>query len=279
MHILIYGGKGWLASFFIEIFEERNLAYTIGESRVDNITDLQKEIKNISPTHILCCIGRTSGPTNSTIDYLEDHLYENLRDNLYSPLLLALECLKNNIHLTYLGTGCLFDYNSSMLEIDESSDPNFFGSKYSTVKGFTDNIFRKEFENVVLNLRIRLPISNKSHPKNFLNKILSYPKIHSAPNSVTVIRDIFPLCVDLMIQKQTGTFNAVNTGTIDHKTIIDYYTSHTNSDHKVEYVSENEISTVAKRSNIELDNSKLQSLFNVPNATESVMNILDFFDF
>lgn len=54
-------------------------------------------------------IGRTSGPGCNSIDYLEDKLKENINDNLYSPLILSLLCDYYKIHLTYLGTGCIFD--------------------------------------------------------------------------------------------------------------------------------------------------------------------------
>jgi len=40
---------------------------------------------------MLSLIGRTHGPNYNTIDYLEllSKLYDNIKDNLYSPLILA----------------------------------------------------------------------------------------------------------------------------------------------------------------------------------------------
>ena len=51
----------------------------------------------------------------TTIDYLEQEgkLRENVNDNLYSPLLLARLCEKHNIHFTYIGTGCIFEYDEN----------------------------------------------------------------------------------------------------------------------------------------------------------------------
>ena len=54
----------------------------------------------------MCFIDRTQGTYYNekiwTIDYLEKpgKFVDNLRDNLFSPLSLALICLENNIHLT-----------------------------------------------------------------------------------------------------------------------------------------------------------------------------------
>jgi hypothetical protein len=132
---------------------------------------LKKEIETIKPTHILSLIGRTHGKIGnkvvSTIDYLENEgkLVENIRDNLYSPLILANICEKKNIHFTYLGTGCIFDYDDDHLDgFKEEDNPNFFGSSYSIVKGFTDCIMKQMN---VLNLRIRMPINAENKYYDF----------------------------------------------------------------------------------------------------------------
>lgn len=62
-------------------------------------------------------------------------------------VVLAQLCSAQKIHFTYLGTGCIFDYDedqhprekevNGFKEIDK---PNFFGSQYSVVKGVTDQL-------------------------------------------------------------------------------------------------------------------------------------------
>ena len=60
--------------------------------------------------------------------FLKSHkkLTLNLRDNLFTPLTLALACSARGIHFTYLGTGCIFtyDHKNTFTKVD---DPNFFG--------------------------------------------------------------------------------------------------------------------------------------------------------
>ena len=117
MKILIYGGKGWIGSQFITLLNNKEIAYYIGECRVDDTISVTNEIDKINPTHVISFIGRTHGKIGekvySTIDYLEEEgkLVENIRDNLYSPVLLAEICNVRNIHYTYLGTGCIFTYD------------------------------------------------------------------------------------------------------------------------------------------------------------------------
>jgi dTDP-glucose 4,6-dehydratase len=274
MKILIYGSKGWIAGQFINILKKTTIVYVEGKSRVDNESELIKEIQNISPTHVISFIGRTHGKINnetySTIDYLEQEgkLYENLRDNLFAPLLLAEICSKNNIHYTYLGTGCIFKFDENHPfgkeenGFTENSYPNFFGSSYSTVKGFTDR-FMHMFEDKVLNLRIRMPITGEKNPRNFITKIVNYEKICSIPNSMTVLPELLPYVLDMMQKQLTGTMNLTNPGLISHNEILQMYKEIVNKDFKWNNFTQEEQRQIlaADRSNNYLDTTKLESLY------------------
>ena len=204
MKILIFGGNGWIGNQFIEILKKENVDFKIGKSRVDNEILLSNEIEEYKPTHIISFIGRTHGKINnkvySTIDYLEQKgkLYENIRDNLFSPILLAEICKNKKIHCTYLGTGCIFKFDEEHPfgkeenGFVEESLPNFFGSSYSIVKGFTDRLM-KIYDSNTLNLRIRMPITGEKNSRNFITKITSYEYICSIPNSMTVLPELLPL--------------------------------------------------------------------------------------
>ena len=129
MNILIYGSNGWIGNQVVEYLNSQNIKYTKGNERVDNTESLENEISLVNPTHIVSFIGRTHGKIGDkiipTIDYLEEDgkLVENIRDNLFSPLILAIICQRLDIHFTYLGTGCIFDYD------DEHNNENNSGFK------------------------------------------------------------------------------------------------------------------------------------------------------
>lgn len=233
MLFLIYGHNGWIGKKVCNLLDKMGIEYVRGECRAEHINELEKEILYNGPTHIISLIGRTHGVHNGTlinnIDYLEQEgkLRENVRDNLYSPTILGLLSNKHKIHYTYMGTGCIFNYDDEhpfeeeVNGFTEESTANFFGSSYSVVKGYTDKIM-SIFDNV-LNVRIRMPVDNDMTDRNFINKIVKYKKICSIYNSMTSLPELLPLMIDMAINNVTGTINLVNPGLISHNEILEMY--------------------------------------------------------
>ena len=281
--ILIYGAGGWIGGQFSRLLQEQGIRFVAGKSRIGDDPDstIEKEILELCPSHVISFIGRTHGPGNNTIDYLEgspDKLAINLRDNLFGPVTLAEICRKHNIHFTYIGSGCLFTYSEDRpvgsAPITEDEPPNFFGSSYSVTKGYTDRLMH-HYGNV-LNIRMRLPISSEVHPRNLITKLAGYPKIMSAPNSVTVLPELLPALLQLMRKKHVGTVNLVNHGTIDHEEILSDYIKYVDPSHTYELIRMNDSSDFAKalgskRSNCHLDTAILSELCpQVSSAKEAV---------
>jgi UDP-glucose 4,6-dehydratase len=271
--VLLWGGRGWIGTQFKHILQEKGWIVLEAKSRADNKSEAMMELENSNATHVACLIGRTHGEGFSTIDYLEQpgKLKENMNDNLYAPLVLADLAKERGLHMLYMGTGCIFEYDNNHPTFHEDDKPNFFGSSYSIVKGFTDQIM-SNYPNV-LNVRIRMPISSVAGPRNFISKIISYPKICSIPNSMTVLDDILPLLADYMNDEIVGTLNAVNPGVIDHSTILNWYKELQNPDHTWEEVETLQLGS--GRSNNELDTTRIQSLSAIPHIQDSVRRILE----
>jgi dTDP-4-dehydrorhamnose reductase len=279
--ILFYGHNGWIGEMFTKYLEQNKVNVIKGNARINRVSEVKHEIKKYKPTHIVSFTGRTHGTIDNkkinTIDYLEypGKLVENIRDNLAGPLTLAKLCKEKGIHYTYLGTGCIFDYTSEKKNdiFDEDALPNYFGSSYSIVKGFTDTMMK---EYPALNLRIRMPISSVPDPRNFITKIVNYPKICSIQNSMTVLDDFFPIFMDLILKSKTGTYNCTNPGTIEHNEILKLYSEIIDSTIKWENITIHQQDTFLKsrRSNNQLDTSKLQKKYRIKSITASVKNIL-----
>lgn len=275
MRLLVFGSKGWIGEQFIKYILLHNIEYIETKIRADDEKGVENVIKEERPTHIVSFIGRTHGEGINTIDYLEKpgKLVDNIRDNLYAPLVLSIMCKKYNIHLTYLGTGCIFTAEDpSLVNFDEDDKPNFFGSSYSIVKGFTDRL-QHMFDDTTLNLRIRMPIANHNHPRNFITKITKYDKICSIANSMTVLDDMYPIMLDMMKNNIKGTFNMVNSGIISHNEILEIYKEIVDPEFIWTNFSleEQDKILMSKRSNTQLNTNKLYSLYpNIPDIHTSV---------
>ena len=288
MKVLLYGSNGWIGKQFTEILVGNKVAFVCGNARVDEEDSLQAEIMKVNPTHVVSFIGRTHGKIKdkiyTTIDYLEQEnkLLENIRDNLYGPVLLSEVCKKNNIHLTYLGTGCIFKFDKEHPfgkeenGFTEDALPNFFGSSYSVVKGFTDRLM-KLYDKHVLNLRIRMPITGKYNARNFITKITTYEKICSVPNSMTVLPELLPYVLEMMRESMTGTINLTNPGLISHNEILDMYKEIVDPSftYKNFSIKEQRAILAADRSNNYLNTTKLEEQFpHVLHIKDSIRNCL-----
>ena len=278
--LLIFGSKGWIGNQFVDYLKsnDTNIDFLETDVRADNEEEVEKVILNYNPTNIISFIGRTYGNGINSIDYLEQKgmLKYNVRDNLFAPMVLASVSNKYNIHYIYLGTGCIFNQNNPLdKSYKEEDKADFFGSSYSTVKGFTDRLMRM-YPNT-LNLRIRMPIVDYKHPRNFITKITEYYKITSMPNSMTILKDFYPIMVDLIKKKEVGTLNLVNPNVITHNEILEMYKEIVDPTFKWENFTIEEQNQVLKseRSNNQMDTAKLISLYpTVPDIKTGVRNCL-----
>jgi dTDP-glucose 4,6-dehydratase len=304
MRVLIFGGNGWIGQQFVSVLNASNesnesnasnqsLEYRIAATRVDldHIADLEQEMDAFAPTHVISFLGRTHGEKFTTIDYLEQpgKLVENVRDNLMAPIILAQLCTDRGIHYTYLGTGCIFNDTDPYIKAFKETDaPNFFGSSYSIVKGFTDRFMAwrhgqkggqsgTQPGQSILNLRIRMPIVGEDHPRNFITKITHYAKVCSIPNSMSVLPELLPMALELMRSGYVGTLNFTNPGVISHNEILTLYKQHVDPEFKWHNFSlaEQDAVLASKRSNNWLDTHELQRLFpNVKPIQTSVEDLM-----
>ena len=138
----------------------------------------------------------------------------------------------------------------------------------------------KFFDDSVLNLRIRMPITGEYNTRNFISKITTYKKICSIPNSMTVLPELLPKVLDMMQKRVTGTINLTNPGLISHDEILDMYSEIVDPGFIWKNFSEKEQRKIldSDRSNNYLDTKKLEQLYpDVKNIKESVRDMLQLY--
>lgn len=275
LNVMVFGSGGAIAKELLPYLREAlpaslaTITCVPSHIRLDHEDVVARLLDEQRPDRVVCLAGRTNGgPECPTIDYLErpGKLPDNLRDNLYAPTSLAILCLKRNIHMTYLGTGCIFDRPTATKEdyaYTENDRPNYTGSSYSAVKGFTDRLMHL-VDDVVLNVRIRMPIFAQTHERDFITKLTTYSRICSHPNSMTVLPSLLPILADMIVKKHTGTVNLVNPGVISHDEILTMYRDIVDTGFtwtNFETQQEHDELLSAKRSNNALDTRRLQELY------------------
>ena len=283
MKVFIVGHNGWIGQMYLDLFKKYNIEYTFSNNRGES-DEILDDILNSKCTHVLCVMGRThgclNGKTYTTIDYLQNNetLHQNINDNLFVPLRLGLFLKDKDIHLTYIGTGCIYTYDNNhtlnnYYGFSDDAKPNFFGSNYSIVKGFTNELMK--FTNALV-LRIRMPITNEDNPRNFITKITNYEKICSISNSMSVLTELLPLSLKMMENNDTGNFNFTNPGSISHNEILEYYKKYVDPTFTWKNFTieeQNEILS-SERSNNLLETSKLTTKYHVNDIRLAVIETL-----
>jgi 3,5-epimerase/4-reductase len=176
-------GKGFIGSRLQKEFNCK-----IDGSIINNFSDAEKIVKKYKPKVIINCIGVT-GKRN--VDDCELEIDSTLLANSFVPLVLAEVCLRNNIKLVHISSGCIYNYDYKKNgPISEGRIPDYFDLFYSRSKIYSDlalEALSRKYN--ILIARIRIPLLNQPHPKNILDKLIKYRKVITLKNSVTYIPD------------------------------------------------------------------------------------------
>jgi len=239
---------------------------------------IDKMLDEYKPDVLINCIGKTGTPN---VDWCESHKEITAATNTALPILLAEACAKKSIHLIHIGSGCIFfgkspntiwvspvagkEPNINLLSTSNEIDMGWKETDFANPKSFYSktkyaaDLVLGDMKNVTV-LRIRMPISDKNHPRNLLNKISKYDQLIDIPNSVTFMNDLVRCIAWVAEFGKTGIYHVTNPQPLSAAQIMREYQKY-ESDHKFKIISEEELDklTIAKRSNCILDTRKLYS--------------------
>jgi 3,5-epimerase/4-reductase len=304
MRIAIYGHNGWIGNLFINYLlsnsektgiKDANIFRSQTRLEYRNYSTVMNELTKNEITHVFVCVGTTrdnSRKTNTTevavnldsIDYIQNKLDININNNLFAQLMMINIADKLNIHTTILGTGCIYDdthylenMKSGSYKYSEDDIPNYTGSNYSIIKSTLNNHIGMVNSPNILHLRIRMPIWNGTDKYDYIAKIVKYRTVIDIPNSMTVLKDVFPIMIDMMGKKKIGTYNLTNPNIISPYEILELYQQIVDSEFKYTLISSQQLheKTVGKRCNVELDLSKILEEYHLPDIRHSIIDILE----
>lgn len=268
--ILLLGSTGFIGSHFKPALEESGYKLFTPRIEIRNHTEVEKTIYKTRPDAIINATGITGYPN---VDWCETHPSETFGVNVAGSINIASVAAQFGVYMVQMASGCVYDgYKKG--GYCEEDEPNYFGSLYSRSRVYSEKIL-KEFPNV-LQLRVRIPITNKPHAKNLIDKLIKYPKMINIKNSCTVIEDFIPAAIELMKMKQTGIFNMTNIGAMDHKSIMLLYKKIVDPDFEIKLMPKKEQEALCKRrANCVLSTDKREKLgVHMPPLEESLRRIL-----
>lgn len=149
---------------------------------------------------------------HTNIDWCENNKNQTLQDNVLGAVNLARICKNLNKKYVFFSSGCIFESKNENDWKDENSQPNP-QCFYAEMKWLAERLIQ-EVNPEALIVRPRLPISEKSHPRNTLNKLYGYKKINDTQESVDVVEDMIPVLIDLIKKNAVGIYHFANGGTV-----------------------------------------------------------------
>lgn len=254
MNILVFG-SGYLGKKFAQAVK----GSVVSTADIADPVEVRAALAEYQPEAVLNCAGKTGRPN---VDWCELNQLPTMRSNVVGTLTLAEACAEYGIHLTHVGSGCVF-YGPSPdpqgWREDDFANPSAF---YSRTKYAADLVL-SQLPNVAI-VRLRMPIDSEPGSRNLIDKLVNYPKIIDVENSVTIIDDLLEALKGIVEKRGTGIFHAVNPGIMRHRDLIALYEELVDPTHTNEWISEEELETqglvARKRSNNIMQNTRLPEL-------------------
>jgi 3,5-epimerase/4-reductase len=247
--ILICGG-----GFIGERLKE-TLGAAVTNDWIRTFEDAERLVDREQPAVLINGIGQTG---KNNVDGCEAEKDQTMTANVFVPLLLAEACLRRGIKFVHISSGCIYHYDYKRdRPISETKVPDFFDLFYSRTKIYSERALEVlSQEKDILIARIRIPLDDRPHPKNILNKLIKYGKVIDIPNSVTYVPDFARAMKHLIAKRARGIYNVVNKGGMRYPEFMEVYRKY-RPDFSYEVIDHRKLGLV--RTNLLMSTKKLEA--------------------
>jgi dTDP-4-dehydrorhamnose reductase len=267
--IILFGSNGYIGSEFATQLKQLNVN-VIHWKNTKNTTfnDLQCWYHSNGCPKIEAVINAAGYTGKPNVDSCEIEKTTTIHGNIIWTQILTNWCMLNNILITHISSGCIYngkkDDGSGFSEQDE---PNFTWKQnncsfYSGSKVVGENIISQWSKHYIC--RLRIPFEENHNNRNYLSKLLNYNQLLNAENSISN-KNEFVNAVIQMIRNHVpfGIYNITNTGHITTEEIVKKLKKTIAKNKQFNFITEKEFYSnfaIAPRSNCIINNSKLLSL-------------------
>lgn len=264
--IYLLGGSGYVGTAYQHLLRSKNIPFrNLCRSEVDytDIATLSATLRADRPDFLINAAGYTGKPN---VDACELHRADCLFGNAVLPGRIAEACAQAGVPWGHVSSGCIYTGarpdGSGFAETDA---PNFSFrqnncSFYSGSKALGEEVLA-ERDNVYL-WRLRIPFDNRESPRNYLTKLMRYPRLLEATNSISQLEE-FVAATFACWEKRVpfGIYNVTNPGQVTTREVAALIrASGVHTREPVFFRDEDEFMRLAAktpRSNCVLDSAKL----------------------
>jgi dTDP-4-dehydrorhamnose reductase len=259
----VAGGSGYVGSWLCRELERRKLPWIAIERQVTAVpTALADWLEKVRPSAVINAAGFTGKPN---VDACELQKAECLAGNCVLPGTFRMACTAVGIPWGHVSSGCIYSGRRPDGDGFRETDPPNFSfrqdncSFYSGCKALGEEVLHGADACYVW--RPRMPFEWTNSPRNYLAKLLHYPKLLDAENSLTYLPEFAAACIDCFEKKLPfGIYNLTNPGAITTRKVVEWMKDRGVSDKAFEFFADESefLALAAKtpRSNCVLDSSK-----------------------
>jgi dTDP-4-dehydrorhamnose reductase len=223
--IYLLGGSGYVGGAYQVFFRSKGIAFrNLSRSELDytRLDALRAALRRDKPEFLVNAAGYTGKPN---VDACELNKAECLEGNAVLPGTIAAACEDAGVPWGHVSSGCIYSgAGPGGNGFTEEEAPNFtFRSNhcsfYSGTKGLAEEVLAGHPNAFIW--RLRIPFDNIENPRNYLTKLMRYPTLLEATNSISQLEEFVQSTFACWTQRVPfGTYNVTNPGRITTREVV-----------------------------------------------------------
>lgn len=264
--ILLLGGTGYVGQAFRSLLEARNIEYRSISRANSDYTDRDCLINLIRETNARFLINAAGYTGKPNVDACELFKADCLAGNAVLPGTIREACEATGLSWGHVSSGCIFTgTREDGKGFAETDPPNFCFrtdncSFYSGCKALGEECLEGA-ENTFI-WRLRIPFNHIDSKRNYLSKLMRYPRLLKATNSISHLDEFVRCCWETW-EKQVpfGIYNVTNTGFVETQQVVELIKKELKLEREFDFFDDEDqfmdLAAKTPRSNCVMDNSKL----------------------
>ena len=225
--IYLLGGSGYVGQAYQALLTQKGLPFRNLKRSEVNYADpatLTAALRADKPVFLINAAGYTGKPN---VDACELHRAECLDGNAVLPGRIAEACAAAGVPWGHVSSGCIYTgARPDGSGFTETAAPNFTFrqnncSFYSGTKALGEEVLAGTPD--VFVWRLRIPFDHRESPRNYLTKLMRYPRLLEATNSISQLQE-FVAATFACWEKRVpfGTYNVTNPGQVTTRQVVDH---------------------------------------------------------